>query len=464
MTTTTRMLAGALCALIGTTVRITGAEAQSLTADKAVQIALKHNSQVVTSAADVLDARASLNRAASGTLPTITGSAARSGSFEDNNIIRSGEIAFVGGRLLRGPGTIDTHSYQTTPAISGSWNVLDLSALTNVRAARNGVAAAELTREATRHDVVLDTRRRFYDVVTSVHLAAVATGALRVARDDERRVRALFEVGSVSRSDVLKAQVRTEQSELDSLTAAQNITNARILLAEQIGVAESELGAVDTSLTAEPRDYDEAALIAEAMRRRPDLIAADRNLRAANAALASAHLARMPYVSVGGSLTFSPLATQSFRATAADAAGVPVVVVGDSRSESDRLWRGQVAVNMNLFTGLLTESRIGTARAQQIRAREARDALRRNLASEVHGVLLAYQSALERERVARRSVESAAEDLNLTQQKYNVGSATILELVDAEVQLQRAQSDAVSALAALRVAEAQIERVRGSGQ
>ena len=95
MTTTTRMLAGALCALIGTTVRITGAEAQSLTADKAVQIALKHNSQVVTSAADVLDARASLNRAASGTLPTITGSAARSGSFEDNNIIRSGESAFV---------------------------------------------------------------------------------------------------------------------------------------------------------------------------------------------------------------------------------------------------------------------------------------------------------------------------------------------------------------------------------
>ena len=65
--------------------------------------------------------------------------------------------------------------------------------------------------------------------------------------------------------------------------------------------------------------------------------------------------------------------------------------------------------------------------------------------------------------MARRAVESATENLNLTQQKYNVGSATILELIDAEVQLQRARSDAVSALAAMRVAEAFIERVRGSG-
>ena len=81
--------------------------------------------------------------------------------------------------------------------------------------------------------------------------------------------------------------------------------------------------------------------------------------------------------------------------------------------------------------------------------------------SEVQAVL-GYQEAVERD-VARRALESAAENLNLTQQKYNVGSATILELIDAEVQLQRARSDVVSALAAIRVAEAQIERVRGRG-
>ena len=47
---------------------------------------------------------------------------------------------------------------------------------------------------------------------------------------------------------------------------------------------------------------------------------------------------------------------------------------------------------------------------------------------------------------------------------YNVGSATILDLIDSQVQLQRAQSDLVSALAAIRVADATLARVRGRSE
>jgi len=54
--------------------------------------------------------------------------------------------------------------------------------------------------------------------------------------------------------------------------------------------------------------------------------------------------------------------------------------------------------------------------------------------------------------------------MKLTQEKYNVGSSTILDLIDAQVQLQTAQSNLVKALAAIRVAEAQINRVRGRAE
>jgi outer membrane protein TolC len=49
----------------------------------------------------------------------------------------------------------------------------------------------------------------------------------------------------------------------------------------------------------------------------------------------------------------------------------------------------------------------------------------------------------------------------LNQQKYNVGSSTILELINAQVQLQQASSQRVTALAVIKIAEARIERVRG---
>jgi outer membrane protein TolC len=55
------------------------------------------------------------------------------------------------------------------------------------------------------------------------------------------------------------------------------------------------------------------------------------------------------------------------------------------------------------------------------------------------------------------------ENLKLIQQKYNVGSATILDLIDAQVQATRAAADRQRTLAAIRVAEAQVDRVRGTG-
>jgi outer membrane protein TolC len=124
--------------------------------------------------------------------------------------------------------------------------------------------SARSRRLATRNDVVLATKRQFYEVVKAVKLADVATGALKLSRDDERRVRALFEVGSVSKSDLLKAQVRTAQSELDSLTADQTVTAQRIVLAQQLGIAESTMGEIDTLLTFQAGTFDEGQVLDEA--------------------------------------------------------------------------------------------------------------------------------------------------------------------------------------------------------
>jgi outer membrane protein TolC len=77
---------------------------------------------------------------------------------------------------------------------------------------------------------------------------------------------------------------------------------------------------------------------------------------------------------------------------------------------------------------------------------------------------MTYREAVESDRLARSTMASATENLKLIQEKYNVGSSTILDLIDAQVQLQRAASDVVSALAAIRVAEAQLNRVRGRAE
>ena len=456
------------------TVYAGAAGAETLTADRAVKIALQRSSQAIAARAGELEARGGLYSAYSQMLPQITGNWNRSATRTDQ---QGGSQLF--GAFVSPIANVNSRSYSNDLSLSGSWSVLNLSAIRGLSSGRASLQSSKMQSRAARNDVALATRRQFYEVVKAIQLAGVADSALRQARNDERRVRALFEVGSVSRSDILKAQVATAQSQLDSLSARQNVVVQRVALADQIGLPEPALGDIDTLLTAEVHQYDEGALVSEASRDRPDLLAAEASLNAANAALSSARLARLPYLSVSGSAEFSPFSSFTRKQFGTFPITEPFLnpdssigsrVVGyetdpetSGRSTIDRIYRGTVAINWDIFSGFATDARIASARANVLRALDARDALRRNLEAEVHQSLLDYRRALESREVTIRALDAAAENLNLIQQKYNVGSATILELVDARVNLQRAQSDHVSALAGIRVAEAAIDRVRGRG-
>jgi outer membrane protein len=436
----------------------TNASADVLTVDQAVKLALQKNTQMIGAEATVLDARGGLYNSMSPLLPNLRISATRFNSITTRE--EQSGVDFQFGQTLPYTSTFDNEVHGTNPSLSGSWNILNLSNWAGYSAARHGMRAAEFNRQATRNDVALDTRRQFYAVVTAVRLSNVATQALKLSRDDERRVRALFEVGSVARNDLLRAQVRTAQSELDSLTAVQLVVNQRIALAEQLGIREQQMGEVDTLLVVETQQYDEGQLVTEAAKQRPDLMAADRDLASAKADVRSAKMAWLPYITASGTMPFNTSSRQV--STVIDSAGK--TVLPSLRFNTDQVLNGSLALNWDIFTGFATQGRIAAARARLLRSQETQAALYRNLESEVHQAFQAYREAVERDRVARRGLESATENLKLTQEKYNVGSSTILDLIDAQVSLQRAQSDTVVGLAAIRVAEAQLNRVRGRAE
>ena len=424
-----------------------------LTADRAVQMALQNNSQIISASAGILDARGGLYGSLSGVLPQVSAGLSRSGSWTRDQR----GIQIVGGGFTVRSNTDRYESYSTQPTLSGSWNALNLSSLSGVWAARSSLRSAAWQRASARNEVALLARRQFYEVVKAVRLVGVSTSALQLARDNGRRVQTLFDVGSVSRSDVLRAQVNTNQAVLDSITAQQSVLVQRASLASLIGLEESKLGEVDTVLSVSPQSFDEASLLAEAAANRPDLKAASDALRAARASMWAARLQRVPYVTASGSVAFKPFS--SSKSTGVDEAGVPFEVSG--RNEASRQLSGRVALNWDLFDGLATDAGNAQARARLMRAQDAYDVLQRELRSGVHEAVITYEQALAGEATASAARASALENLKLIQQKYNVGSATILDLIDAQVQLQRAESQEVSALAAIRVAEAQVQRARG---
>jgi len=425
------------------------AHGATLTVEDAVKIALEKSTQIINANADIRDARGGVQSGYGGVVPTLSLSYQRS---DARNYHTSG-ADYIGGAPRTQP-LYDGQSKSTVPVVSMTWGILDLSNWSSLSAAKSGLRASELSRNATRSDVALNTRRQFYAVVQAIKLAEVSNGAVHLSRDDERRVRAMFEVGSVSKSDLLKAQVRTAQSELDSITSGHAVTVQRVSLASLMGVRESEMGEVDTLLVANEQTFNEDSLLAEAGKNRPDLIAAQADLSSAQASLKAARMARLPYIAASGQFIFNNSSKNTN------------TIVGSPTSDSftnqtEQQLTARLTLNWDLFNLNSIDSRISSARARVDRSQENYDALRRNLQSEVHQQLLAYTEVIAGNQVAQRGLESATENLKLTQEKYNVGSATILDLIDAQVQLQTAQSNVVKALAAIRVGEAQINRVRG---
>ena len=427
----------------------------AMTADDAVKIALQKSGQIVRANASVLNARSGLWGAYSRVLPNVSADARRSGSFTDES---RGTNAF--GSLLFPNRTTDQESYSGSYGLSGSWAVLDPSGIVGLSSARAGMKAADLGHKSSRADVRLATKQRFYATVKAMHLSRVQSRALRLARDDERRVRALFEVGSVSKSDLLKAQVRTASAQLDSTLADHDVVTQRELLAAQLGIPSAQLGEIDSTLSTEHATLDPTGVLEEARKNRPDIQAAEADLKAGELALRSAHWARLPSVVLQGSWTPQSISSSHFNVDFA----APIDSLQNASDKTKGDYRGSIAVTMPIFDGFAIDSRVAAARSQLLNAKENRDALVRNLEGEVHQSLLSYQEATEREALARRAMESAAENMNLIQQKYNVGSATILDLIDAQLQLQRSASELVSALADIRVAEALVDRVRGKGE
>jgi len=429
--------------------------AAPLTADEAVKIALQKSPGILQSEADVLSARSGLWGAYSQVLPNVSINAGRNGSFTEE---ATGSTAF--GSIIVPSRSIDAERYTGSWGVSGTWSIFDPSGIVGLSSARSGMKSAEHGQRASRADVRLETKRRFYAVVKAMHLSRVSSQALRLSRDDERRVRALFEVGSVSKSDLLRAQVRTAQSQLDSILADHDVVTNRYTLAQQLGIPDSEIGEVDSSLITTTVTYDPAVVLDEARKQRPDIQSAEANVRAAELGLRSAHFARLPSILLQGGWTSKTVSSQRFNVDFQS----PVDSVQSTSSEVKGDFSGRISVTLPIFDGFAIDSRVASARGQMVRATETRDALVRNLEGEVRQTLLVHQEAREREALGRTAVESARENLNLVQQKYNVGSATILDLIDSQVSLLRAASELVSALADIRIAEAAVDRVRGIGE
>ena len=178
-------------------------------------------------------------------------------------------------------------------------------------------------------------------------------------------------------------------------------------------------------MTLEPRPLalealeEEAALPAglpsELLLNRPDIAAAERRLRAANANIGAARAAYFPSISLTGSAGYSSLEIEDLL-----------------ESEGGYSWNFQPQINLPIFDGGARKGRLEAARARYDAAiAEYEQTIQEGFRDVSDALVRRRQLAAQRDTL-REMVEVLDERVRLAQLRYDSGRSAYLEVLDAE--------------------------------
>jgi len=413
-----------------------------LTVEDCVRIALRNNRTVAIAGTDVKTSRAAAIGAWSRFLPNVTAN-----TFWDRLTQGPTERAVLNertGEIIVAP-TESEAFVSYSMGLSATQTLFDWGAVKNVAAARARVAASLYSMRATEQDIAFQVKQQFYTLVKAEKLLEVTQKSRERSLKQLERAQSLFDLGSVARSDVLKAKVDVAQSELDLIAARNSVELERARLAKLLGLPVDRRVEVQADLSISEQNFNAEELLEKARLLRPDLKAAAERLNAARASLSAARAGSYP--SLFSYFNWRWRDEEFPRSTR------------DLTRKST--WTVGMGIQFPIFDGMLTRSNVGQARAGLEAALKQYEDLELQVALEIKEALLALEEARQRLRVSEEQLASAEESYKLAKEQYDVGLGTILELTDAGVELTTAESQKVQAITDYKIALARIDKAVG---
>ncbi|GAM98206.1 RND efflux system protein [alpha proteobacterium U9-1i] len=331
------------------------------------------------------------------------------------------------------PGTNPTQRTRTeimTSSVLASWEV-DIWGRVGA-----GVMAADLTADAARADldaarlsVAGQTARGWVDVIEAQQLLALAREDLQTRERALDLTQRRYEAGIVSSLNLRTARSQVASARAFEAQAGEALLGASRRLQEVMGRYPDGL------LTAEG-ELPQLAPIAAAgapgdlLERRPDVLAAERRMRAAGFRIHEARTALLPRLTLRAS---------------AGSSGQGLTDIDDSVNMVSNLVAG---ITMPIFQGgaLISEARASVNDRRAAASGYVSTAI--GAWSEVEGAISSDQSLQVRETQFAIAADEAREAQALAEREYARGVATLFELIDAYTRRIDAERGLITARAA----------------
>jgi NodT family efflux transporter outer membrane factor (OMF) lipoprotein len=313
------------------------------------------------------------------------------------------------------------HEYTVGPA--ASWE-LDVAGgiRHNAAAARDEVQAAEANRIGTRIIIAADAADAYLQV--RGYQARIAIAKIQIETDEHllKLVQNRYEAGAATKREIEQSQALLQQarSMLPTLQLAleKQLNRLDVLMGAQPGSYARELDTV-TPVPPIPSIADQEPT--DVLRRRPDIIAAERRLAASNERIGVALAEYYPKISLAGVLGFDSLNSGSLFTSG----GFQPAAVAGLR------WRlfdfNRVNAEVKQARGINAEALVDYRQAVLKAAEDVENSLASLSETEAYSVEV------------QAEVRSLTRARDLSQDAYQAGSITLTDVLDADRQLLTAQ-------------------------
>jgi outer membrane protein len=392
-----------------------GAATNSLSLDEARDLALKHHPRITAAELTAMAAKENVIEARAAYLPGVTANATAVGTTQEEN-------TRIGAGALSNPAIFD----RAAVGVVISQLITDFGRTANLTSsAKLRTKASEEAAANTKTQVLLLTDTAYFEGLRAAAVLNVAQQTLATRQVLLEQVSALASNKLKSELDLNFARVSLDEARLLKLQAESEVHASDERLAMLTGLGQDvhfDLQDVNAKTNALP---DASSLVQDALSNRPELLQLEFEVRSAQKFAKAEKEAGYPTLSALGA--------------------VGIIPIRDPAHFNQDYVVGGVNLSIPVFAGGLYSARAKEANYKAEAVEELLKARQEEVIRDVRIAALTVNTAGERIGVAERMVQHAEQAYSLAEAKYQFGSASIVELSQAELSKTLAQIEAASA-------------------
>ena len=390
-----------------------------------VRVAMENSPSIAMSSADLMSSSASVTSSESFLWPRLTFSSSAGHSWSSIPDMSGGYT------------DTDQESWSMSASISQELLASGGSSWLRLSGSRHSLYASEFDMDQARLDLTMDVVEAYYGVIEDIQLLASSRRALERSTEQLRRTEALYEIGGATNLELIQAEVQQSTDNLTLLRKDQAVSNSYTALYQTAGVIGTGY-TVNTNAVLQPVSIATAMNYSLDMSGNNTIASSIERTAAVEYSYEASRRAYWPSLNAGGSWNWSndELDFEDF-----------------SNRDS---WQASITLSWTLFDGFSRESIIQSSRASVLRQQASHEALMNSIESLVltsHNNLISSIMSWE---LSLEVLNQAEEKLRLSMMSYDLGSISLLDLLDAQSNVTQAEASVESSRVSCLIAEARL--------